>query len=269
MTPQRVGERRGYSGHAEPSFHVFLLIGQSNMEGVPSPEHRDLVANDRVRVLAYDHCSNLGRSYNQWYTASPPLHGCGAGVGPGDGFGRRMAEAYPEATIGLVPCAISGVDVDFFRKGVVSSRRNEFTIPPDNHWSGAYEWVVERARLAQKVGVIRGILFHQGESDSSDPAWPGKVAELVSDLRADLGLGESAPFLAGEVLHTGGCSAHNSRIAELPGLIPHAHVISARGLGAIDEHHFDLAGQRELGNRYANVLLSVLRLRQPVNFASG
>ncbi len=228
------------------------------MEGMPSPESQDRVTNDRVQVLAYDNCSNLGRTYNQWYTAAPPLHGCWAGLGPGDNFGKRMAEAYPEATIGLVPCGISGVDIDFFRKGVVSQRRDEFVIPPDDHWSGAYEWVIERALLAQQVGVIRGILFHQGEADNTDPAWPGKVAEMVSDLRADLGLSDSAPFLAGELLYTGCCSAHNTRISELPGLIPSAYVISAEGLGGMDEAHFDLAGQRELGNRYAATMLTAL-----------
>jgi hypothetical protein len=260
MKPGRVGERRGDSRRADPDFHVFLLIGQSNMEGVPSPEAQDLVEHDRVQVLAYDHCSSLGRACCQWGLARPPLHSCSAGVGPGDTFARRMAEAYPEAIIGLVPCAISGVDIDFFRKGVVSSRRNEFRIPPDNHWSGAYEWVIQRARLAQQLGVVRGILFHQGESDATDPAWPGKVAEVVFDLRADLGIGESAPFLVGELLHTGCCAAHNSRIAKLPGLIPNAHVISANGLGAIDPYHFDLAGQRELGSRYADTMLRVLTL---------
>jgi len=260
MMPDRVRERRDYSGGANPDFQVFLLLGQSNMEGAPEPESQDLVQNDRVRVLAYDDCPNLGRRYGQWDTAAPPLHSCSAGVGPGDTFGRRMAEAHPEAIIGLVPCAISGVDIDFFRKGVVSARRSEFRIPPDDHWSGAYAWVIERARLAQEVGVIRGLLFHQGESDSTDPAWPGKVAEIVSDLRADLGLGESAPFLAGELLHTGSCSAHNVRIAELPGLIPNADVVSASGLAGMDPHHFDLAAQRELGNRYATSMRSRLSL---------
>ena len=117
---------------------------------------------------------------------------------------------------------------------------------------------MERARLAQEVGVIRGVLFHQGESDSTDSAWPAKVAEIVSDLRGDLGMGESVPFLAGELLTNGCCRAHNERVAELPGLIPNAYVISAGGLGAVDQFHFDLAGQRELGNRYAETMLSVL-----------
>jgi hypothetical protein len=226
------------------------------MEGMPSAEAADRTTNARVKVLAYDNCTNLGRTYNQWYTAAPPLHSCYAGVGPGDYFARTIAAQYPTKTIGLVPCAISGVDIAFFQKGVVSTRRNEFRIPPDNHWTGAYEFVIERARLAQRSGVIKGILFHQGESDNGQTAWVGKVAGMVNDLRTDLGLG-NVPFLAGELLYSGCCAAHNPVIAMLPGQITNASVISAMGLSGMDEAHFDLAGQRSFGQRYGERMIQV------------
>lgn len=238
---------------------LFLLIGQSNMEGVPKPAPEDLIENPRVRVLGYD---NFGdRKWNEWDIAQPPLHRSWAGLGPGDYFGKAVAQAWPEATIGLIPCAISGVDIDYFRKGVVSSRRDEFEIPPDNSRKSAYEMVTERAKLAQTRGVIRGILFHQGESDSGSAAWVGKVTELVRDLRIDLGLGESVPFVAGELLHDGCCSSHNSLVHQLPESVPNAHVVSAAGLGMLDDPyhaHFDLEGQRELGRRYAEMMLKAL-----------
>jgi hypothetical protein len=240
----------------DPSFHVFLLIGQSNMAGDPAPEAEDKTENPRVKVLAYDNCPNLGRTYNEWYTASPPLHNCYFGLGPGDYFGKALAEAFPTATIGLVPNAIPGVDIDFFRKGVVSSRRDEFTIPPDNHWSGAYEWVIERAQLAQQSGVIRGILFHQGESNTNQGAWVGQVKEMVEDLRADLGLGD-VPFIAGELLQGGCCAVHNTYVNQLPDQITNTLVVSSSGLSGSDTAHFDLAGQRILGQRYADALLQL------------
>ena len=224
------------------------------MEGAPAPEAEDRIGHPRVKVLAYDNCEALDRSYNHWYPATPPLHSCGGGVGPGDTFGKALADALPNATIGLVPSAINGVDVDFFRKGIVSARRGEFEIAPDNHWSSAYDAVVERARLAQRFGVIRGILFHQGESDSGNAAWIGKVAELVANLRADLQI-EDAPFLAGELLHSGRCAGHNSLVNELPNHVPNSLVVGASGLAGMDDYHFDLAGQRALGRRYAETLL--------------
>lgn len=248
----------GSASTADPNFWVFLLIGQSNMEGQPKPTAEDAMTDPRVKVLGYDSCPNIPRAYNAWYKATPPLHSCYAGVGPGDYFGKTLAEAFPEATIGLVPVAISGVDIDFFRKDVVSARRSEFKIPPDNHWAGAYEWVLERARLAQQTGVIRGIIFHQGESDTGQTVWVDKVKGMVTDLRADLGLGD-VPFLAGEVLYTGCCSSHNPIINQLPAQISNTFVISADGLAGQDEAHFDLAGQRELGVRYGNKMVELLR----------
>lgn len=258
-TSGATGGGGGGTGGAPPDDDnmVFLLIGQSNMEGVPKPEAQDKVENPRVHVLAYDNCSGIGRTYNQWYTASPPLHSCGAGVGPGDYFAKTLAEAYPTANIWLVPNAINGVDIDFFRKGVRSSRRGEFRIPPDDHWTGAYEWVIERARLGQEKGTIRGIIFHQGESDSGQAVWLDKVAGMVSDLRTDLGLGE-VPFIAGELLYSGCCRGHNTVVNQIPGRIPNSFVVSADGLAAMDQYHFDLAGQRTLGKRYGETMLDAL-----------
>jgi hypothetical protein len=240
----------------DPNFYVFLLIGQSNMEGAPRPEAIDRELNENVKVLAYDNCAGLGRTYNEWYTAAPPLHSCGGGVGPGDYFAKTLVAQNPGKAIGLVPCAISGVDIDFFRKGVISTRRNEFRIPPDNQREGAYEWVLERARIAQQSGRIRGILFHQGESDTGQSVWVEKVREMVSDLRTDLELGD-VPFLAGEVLYGGCCSSHNPIVNRLPAQIPNGFVISADGLAGMDEAHFDLAGQRTLGARYGERMLEV------------
>ncbi len=255
------GAGTGSTAGAAPapgSTMVFLLIGQSNMVGAPSPQPEDQVENPRVRVLAYEDCPSLGRTYNQWYPARPPLHNCHAGVGPGDYFAKTLAKAYPRANIALVPLAINGVDVDFFLKGVVSKRRREFSIPPDNHWAGAYEWSLERARLAQQVGTIRGIIFHQGESDTGDGRWVNKVSQLVSDLRADLKLGE-VPFVAGELLPSGCCGKwHNPLVQRLPEQISNARVVSAAGLAGIDSAHFDLAGQREFGARYGAAMLELL-----------
>jgi len=248
----------GAAGSADPNFYVFLLIGQSNMEGQPKPTAEDRMTDPRVKVLGYDNCPNIPRANNAWYTATPPLHSCYAGVGPGDYFGKTLAAAFPDATIGLVPLGISGVDIDFFRKDVVSARRSEFKIPPDNHWAGAYEWVLERARLAQQTGVIRGIIFHQGESDTGQTVWVDKVKGMVTDLRTDLGIGE-VPFLAGELLYTGCCVSHNPIINQLPAQISNSFVISADGLAGQDEAHFDLAGQREFGVRYGDKMVELLR----------
>ena len=150
------------------------------------------------------------------------------------------------------------MDIDFFRKNVVSKRRGQFRIPPDNHWTGGYPWVIERVRLAQQRGVLRGMIFHQGESDNGNPAWIAKVKEIVADLRADLGVGEAVPFIAAELLYTGCCSAHNPLVDKLAQTIPNADTISTADLAGQDGAHFNLASQRILGTRYALKMIKAL-----------
>ncbi len=247
---------------------VFLLFGQSNMAGGSASEAQDRIVHPRVKALAYTNCASQGRTYNQWYAASPSLHGCGTGVGLGDSFGRIVADSLESDTIALVPCAIPGVDISFFGKGVVSSRRKDFSIPPDNHWTGAYPWMVERISKAQEKGVVSGILFHQGEADWTDTArkvWVSRVAAIVKDLKSDLGIAD-VPFLAGELrarlnrsTNESCCFAHNPYVATLAKTVPNGHLVSSQGLDpANDPYHLSTPGYREFGKRYAASMLAAL-----------
>jgi hypothetical protein len=103
------------------------------------------------------------------------------------------------------------------------------------------------------------MIFHQGETDAMSPTWISRVEAVVENLRADLGL-VNVPFVAGELPHTGCCgSIHNPLVNDLPNHIDDAYVVSAQGLGIMDDNlHFDTPAQRELGRRYAEVMLGVL-----------
>ncbi len=245
------GSGSGGGGSTEPVFHVFLLLGQSNMAGYPKAQAADKTENPRIKVLGFDACGATGRVADQWDTAAPPLHECWNGaIGPGDYFAKTLIDEYPaQDTIGLVPSAISGEKVETFMKAGGSK----------------YSWLMSRAKAAQDAGgVIEGILFHQGESNCGDPAWPGKVKTLVSDLRADLGLG-NVPFLAGELLYTGNCKQHNSLVNQLPSQITNAFVVSAQGLAGDPADtqwnlHFGHDAQVTFGTRYAEKMISALGL---------
>jgi hypothetical protein len=232
-----------------PVFHVFLLLGQSNMEGYPKAQAADRVEDERVLVLGYDDCAATGRQTDQWDVAAPPLHSCwNDGLGPGDYFSKTLVEVIPAGdSIGLVPCAINGEKIETFMK--VGGTK--------------YDWIVHRAQLAQQAGgVIEGILFHQGESNNGDTSWPGKVNTLVEDLRADLGLAD-IPFLAGELLYSGSCAGHNTLINQLPSVVTNAYVVSASGL-VVDPSdtewylHFDHDSQVTFGTRYAQTMIEAL-----------
>lgn len=240
----------------DPNFHIYLMFGQSNMEGAGVIEAQDRITNDRVKVISDLTCNNLNRVYGNWYVASPPLNRCWSGIGPGDYFGKTMADAMPTAiTIGLVPASVSGTPIELYQKSAPLGR-NGADIPPQ--FAGGYAWLLDLAKKAQEAGVIKGIIFHQGETNTADPQWKFKVQEIVSDLRKDLGIGE-VPFLAGELLYAdygSCCHWHNPEINKLPDLIPNAYVVSASGLAGADTAHFTTASYREFGKRYATLMLT-------------
>ncbi|HEX2925427.1 MAG TPA: non-reducing end alpha-L-arabinofuranosidase family hydrolase, partial [Ruminiclostridium sp.] len=234
----------------EKKFHCFLLLGQSNMAGYAKAESSDKVEDPRVLVLGYDNNAALGRVTDQWDVACPPLHPAWLdAIGIGDWFGKTMIQKAPEGdTIGLIPCAISGEKIETFLKSGGTK----------------YDWIIKRAKLAQqKGGVIDGIIFHQGESNSGDSSWPGKVKTLVEDLRKDLNLGD-VPFLAGELLYSGPCAGHNKLVNQLPSLIKNCSVVSAEGLvvDAGDTQyrlHFGHDSAVTFGKRYAEKMIQALK----------
>jgi hypothetical protein len=239
----------------DPDFHIYLMFGQSNMEGSAAIEPQDRITNERVKVMSNLDCSNLGRTYGNWYTASPPLNRCWSGLGPGDYFGKTMADGMPSSvTIGLVPAAISGTPIELYQKSAPIGRNGQ-DMP--TQFNGGYAWLLDMAQKAQQVGVIKGIIFHQGESDTADPLWKNQVKEIVTDLRQDLGIGD-VPFLAGELLYAdyqSCCYWHNPEINKLPGILSNAFVVSAMGLPGMDTAHFTSESYRELGRRYAQLML--------------
>ena len=132
-----------------------------------------------------------------------------------------------------------------------------------------YQYLVNAARLAQKDGVIKGVLIAQGESNTNDKAWPEKVKGVYDSLLKDLDLKpDSVPLLAGELVdaeHHGACASMNSIIATLPKTIPSAVVISSKGLECKPDHlHFTSASYREFGKRYAQAMLPLLGYPIPV-----
>ena len=242
----------------DTTFHIYLMFGQSNMEGQGTIEAQDRVTNPRVKMLQDSTCPNLGRSYGKWYTASPPLNRCWGKLGPGDSFGRMLgAKAPANVTIGLVNASVSGCNIYIYKKGCPDGLDQASQGIP---FSCGYTWLLDLAKKAQQVGVIKGIIFHQGETNTADPNWKYTVKQIIADLKSDLGLGD-IPFLAGEMLYAeynSCCSAHNAEVNKLPGLIPNAHVISAAGLPGADVAHFTSASYRTLGERYGQKMLELV-----------
>lgn len=253
----------------DPNFHIYLLFGQSNMDGAGTIESQDRTGVDqRIKVMGAVTCTGNNTSFTlgKWRTATPPLVRCWTGLGVGDYFGRTMVKNLPQdIRVGLVPVAVSGCDIGLFDKenyATYAANAPEWMKGIINDYGGnPYARLVEVAKIAQQEGVIKGILFHQGETNANSPEWKYKVADVVSNLKVDLQLGD-VPFLAGELLAAQGacCSSHNVEVNKLPEVIPNAHVISSSGLVGTDAAHFTSASYRIFGQRYAEKMLELIEV---------
>ena len=254
----------------DPNFYIFLCFGQSNMEGNAKIEPQDLTGVDpRFQMMAAVDDHRLNRKMGEWYTATPPLCRENTGLTPVDYFGREMVARLPKnVKVGVIVVAVGGCHIETFMRDSVDN----YVKTRAPQWmkgmlacygNNPYNRLVTLARKAQQVGVIKGILLHQGESNTDDVRWPEKVAWVYNQLIADLHLKtEDVPLLAGEVVRADGkgrCVRMNNIIDRLPETIHTAHVISSEGCtNGPDNLHFDAAGYRELGRRYAYKMLSLL-----------
>lgn len=253
----------------DPKFYIFLCFGQSNMEGSAKFEDQDTTVNPRFKVLEAVNCDNLGRLKGNWYTAVPPVTRCNTGLSPADYFGRELVANLPkDVKIGIINVSVGGCKIELFDKENYLSYTA--TAPVwmksilDEYEGNPYGRLVEMAKIAQKSGVIKGILLHQGESNTGDKLWPEKVKNVYANLTSDLKLDpKSVPLLAGEVVNAdqnGICSTMNKIINTLPEVMPNAYVISSAGCpDGADNLHFTAQGYRMLGKRYANQMLSLLK----------
>ena len=253
----------------DPNFHIFLCFGQSNMEGNARIEQQDLENVDpRFQMMAAVSDKSRKRTAGKWYTAVPPLCRENTGLTPVDYFGRTMVENLPaDQKVGIVMVAIGGCKIQAFMPDSIAAYVQ--TAPEwmksalKAYENDPYNYLLKLARKAQKKGVIKGILLHQGESNTGDEAWLWQVKSVYDRLLADLGLNaEDVPLLAGEVVNSdrgGTCAAHNPVVDRLPEVIPTAHVISSSGLTEnFDRLHFNAAGYREFGRRYAVEMLKTM-----------
>ena len=207
------------SAAPDPNFHIYLAFGQSNMEGQGDIGSQDKNVDERFQVLwAANNGSCSGKTKGKWATAVPPLAHCqGAKLGPTDYFGRTMVEKTdPQIKVGVIVVAVAGCSIQLFDKNgyanYARSQQSWMTQRINDYGGNPYGRLIEMAKAAQADGVIKGIIFHQGETDAGDGNWPSKVKGVYDNIIKDLGLGSDIPFLAGEVLRSGSSSGANNNI---------------------------------------------------------
>jgi len=244
-------------------FHIFLLMGQSNMAG-----YGTLLAGDTnpvPGVVVLDGQSNIGSSTPantiQWRKGSHRLHvlQTTGRFGLGMDFAKQYLADHPGVLVGLIPCAWGGAAISSLNKG-----------------TGTYINATNRAAQAVDFGVIKGVLWHQGESDSVNAtvanAYQEKLHQFIQDLRADL-QSPDLPFVAGELgqfYYPNRSAAQQPYIiivqnilGSLPTFDSRTACVKTEGLDdGGDNVHFNRDSLIILGQRYAAALLEVQKRNQ-------
>ena len=253
------------SGNPDPNFHIYIAFGQSNMEGNPKVEAEDLEIPDNYYMMQTAD-NHRERKVGEWYPAVPPLANNNAQLSLVDYFGRNMVylqqEENPDIKIGLIVVAVAGTSIQGFDKDngaayYANSNTDWLKGIAAQYGGDPYKRMTDMAKLAQKDGVIKGFLMHQGESDGGDPTWPDRVKKIYNDMLADLELGDNIPLLVGQTVGNGNQNIKNLTKESDDNF----YEISSEGFNGDVEHnngvHFTAAENRAFGLRYAEKMLEV------------
>ena len=251
----------GAKAEVDPNFYIYICFGQSNMEGNADWEVQDEGVDSHFQMLATcnfperkvkgDNTKKIpARQMGKWYTAECPIVSPVGKLGPSDYFGRTMVEQLPDKKIGVIAVAMGGSPIEMFDKDLYwdkyQANYNEWwaQIARNYYGENPYGRIIEMAKKAQEVGVIKGILLHQGCSNNGDEKWPGMVKKIYKDMLKDLGLrAADVHIFVGETEYAAT-----------------GHVVSAEGIpgNGTDPWHFSAAGYRTFGQRYAEKVLEVM-----------
>ncbi|KAG8377475.1 hypothetical protein BUALT_Bualt08G0036800 [Buddleja alternifolia] len=223
--------------------NIIILAGQSNMagrggvinkttwDGIVPPECRP---NPLILRLS---------AALTWQEAQEPLHRdidftkiCG--VGPGMAFSNSVLQRdLGIGVIGLVPCAIGWTNISEWRRGGILYNQLVVAL----HGGG---------------GMIRAILWYQGESDAFDPEdaklYKKRLKKFITHVRSDL-RSPLLPFIQEGLMLI-------IKKAQLEIDLPNVRYVDAKGLPLQppDNLHLTTAAQVELGKKLADAFLQTM-----------
>ena len=251
---------------------VFICFGQSNMEGNAQPRDIDKTGVDGNRFKKM-YCANSdGSNKGKWASAYPPLCRKNTGMTPVDYFGRYLCDSLAsQYKVYVIVVAIAGCSMLIFNKdktecaNYISQQEAWMKNIVNNEYDGyPYGRIIEMAKKAQEIGVIKGVLLHQGETDAYNTDWMTRTNAVYRNMIEDLGLKvKNVPMLVGEVVNAdqnGACAGANSTLNSFCNANSYAHIISSSGCPAgVDNLHFTAEGYEMMGKRYGAVMLELLK----------
>ncbi|WP_276373770.1 sialate O-acetylesterase [Chryseolinea sp. H1M3-3] len=226
---------------------IFIMAGQSNMAGRGVVEPQDTIPNSRILTID---------SNNKIIMAKEPLHFYEpnlTGLDCGYAFANQLVKNIDESiTVLLLPVAVGGSSSQQWLGD--SLHRNVKLLSNFKN----------RVDIIKKYGTIKGILWHQGESDTQSSLiadYGERLKQLFATFRNYVG-NPVVPILIGEL---GSYSENqtnwaliNKEIHKYAVADKNAFVINTQDLKSKDDKiHFNSEGQRIMGERMAKKFLEI------------
>jgi hypothetical protein len=237
---------------AKVNVWVFIMAGQSNMAGRAFVEPQDTISDPQIISITKENRLILAKEPLHFY--QPKLTGLDCGMS----FARELIPHLDKnMVILLLPCAVGGSSIDFWLN--------------DSIFNGVHLKInfMEKVELAKKYGTLKGILWHQGESDAFEdkiPVYKSKLNELFTFFRKYTGndslpiiLGELGSYPVSEKMKTN-WSSINEIIHQAASIDKNCSAVSTGDLKPKEDNiHFDSPSQRILGQRYADAYLKLIQ----------
>lgn len=226
--------------HASQEMDSFLMIGQSNMAGRGDMADVKPIRNPQCHMLRNGRWQPMREPINP---DRPIFEGR---YRSGVSLAASFAESYAkdkQRNVGLIPCADGGTKIALWQPGEL-----------------LFDHAVLQTKLAQRTSVLKGILWHQGESDCLQDedveAYAKRFLTVMEALREQVG---NVPVVIGQ-LHpmTGGIYEVGDRVAKLNAILGQlARELPCCAIARVEDLrlkedglHFDAVSCRELGKRY-------------------
>ncbi|HZL10732.1 MAG TPA: sialate O-acetylesterase [Prolixibacteraceae bacterium] len=243
---------------AKENVWVFIMAGQSNMAGRAFVEPQDTISDLRIISINKENCLIYAKEPLHFY--QPKLTGLDCGMS----FARELIPHLDKNTVViLLPCAVGGSSISFWLN--------------DSIFNGVHlkSNFMEKVELAKKYGTLKGILWHQGESDAFEakiPEYESRLKELFSFFRKYIGndslpimIGELGSYPVSETMKTN-WSSINKIIHKVARNDKHCSLVSTGDLKPKEDNiHFNSPSQRMLGQRYAEAYLKLMQNSWNVN----
>lgn len=247
---------------------VYILAGQSNMDGRGQVAELEAYFPEYAQPdphVDYWYANPYGRGYSTGWISLAPGYSIAPGFKRGPQtlpaatfgmevvFGPKMAELSEGRRIAIVKVSKGGTNL-----------RQDWD-PVESEGDMLYPLLIETVEAALKALVqqgdrpqLKGMLWHQGESDHTNRSYAEQLVQFVAQLRADLSE-PALPVAIGAVYRHEDGKRDDLRQRQLDAAetIPYATHVSSDGLTTYDSTHFDTASLVEFGQRMATAMTEV------------